>query len=128
MTSAVANYSYLHARASVLGERLLSAQQLDTLIEGNEEQKAAVLQYAGVENVELKSIEDSIKTVKKNRVTPILAHYSPIPHTALWNDAVAASRYDLESDPIYTNNAILPCQDERFSWQTMSHLKNLVAA
>ena len=81
----------------------------------------------GLPGQEMKSIEDSIKTVRQNQVTPILAHYSPIPHTALWSSAVSSSRYDLESDPVFTNNAIFPCQDERFSWQTISHLKNLVA-
>jgi len=79
----------------------------------------------GLPGQEMKSIEDSIKTVRQNQVTPILAHYSPIPHTALWSSAVSSSRYDLESDPVFTNNAIFPCQDERFSWQTISHLKKL---
>ena len=79
----------------------------------------------GLPGQEMKSIEDSIKTVRQNQVTPILAHYSPIPHTALWSRAVSSSRYDLESDPVFTNNAIFPCQDEQFSWQTISHLKNL---
>ena len=81
----------------------------------------------GLPGQEMKSIEDSIKTVRQNQVTPILAHYSPIPHTALWSNAVASSRYDLESDPVFTNNAIFPCRDERFSWQTISHLKKLAA-
>ncbi len=81
----------------------------------------------GLPGQEMKSVEDSIKTVKQNQVTPILAHYSPIPHTALWSSAVASSRYDLESDPVFTNNAIFPCRDERFSWQTISHLKKLAA-
>ncbi|MEJ2097618.1 MAG: B12-binding domain-containing radical SAM protein, partial [Deltaproteobacteria bacterium] len=59
-------------------------------------------------------------------ITPVLAHYSPIPHTALWKDAVAASRYDLAADPIYTNNAVWPCSREPFSWKTVSLLKNLI--
>jgi hypothetical protein len=39
--------------------------------------------------------------VKQAGVTPVIAHYTPIPHTPMWDDAVAASRYDLESDPIF---------------------------
>jgi radical SAM superfamily enzyme YgiQ (UPF0313 family) len=81
----------------------------------------------GLPGQEMKSIEDSIKTVRQNQVIPILVHYSPIPHTALWSRAVSSSRYDLESDPVFTNNAIFPCQDERFSWQTISNLKKLAA-
>jgi hypothetical protein len=55
------------------------------------------------------------------------AYYTPIPHTALWPRAVAASRYDLASDPIFTNNAIMPCSREPFSWRVVSRLKQLAA-
>ncbi len=71
------------------------------------------------------SVEHSIRTVKQNGITPVLAYYTPIPHTTLWPKAVAASRYELESDPIFSNNAILPCQKEPFSWDTITHLKEL---
>ena len=37
-------------------------------------------------------------------------HYSPIPGTPLWPTARAASRYDLEADPVFTNNAVWPCR------------------
>jgi radical SAM superfamily enzyme YgiQ (UPF0313 family) len=79
----------------------------------------------GLPGQEMKSIEASIQTVKQNGVTPVLAYYSPIPHTALWNQAVSSSRYHLESDPVFTNNAIFPCQNEDFSWEKISYLKSL---
>ncbi|MFW6147825.1 MAG: B12-binding domain-containing radical SAM protein [Thermodesulfobacteriota bacterium] len=41
--------------------------------------------------------------------TPYLSEYSPIPHTKLWEEAAAASRFDLSSDPLFHNNSILPC-------------------
>jgi radical SAM superfamily enzyme YgiQ (UPF0313 family) len=71
------------------------------------------------------SVEHSIRTVKQTGITPVLAYYTPIPHTTLWPRAVAASRYNLESDPIFTNNAILPCQKEPFAWQKITRLKEL---
>ncbi len=71
------------------------------------------------------SIEQSIITVKKLGVRPVLAHYTPIPQTALWPQAVAASRYDLESDPVFTNNAIMPCRKEPFVWDALTRLKEL---
>lgn len=80
---------------------------------------------AGLPGQDMTSIEDSIKIVRQNSVTPILAYYTPIPHTALWRKAVASSRYDMESDPVFTNNAILPCQKEPFSWETITYLKDL---
>jgi len=73
------------------------------------------------------SIEYSIKEVIRQGIIPVLAYYSPIPHTKLWDRAVAASRYDLESDPVFTNNAIFPCQQENFSWEKISYLKGLAA-
>jgi radical SAM superfamily enzyme YgiQ (UPF0313 family) len=75
----------------------------------------------------LASVRSSIKFVKKIGLTPVMAYYSPIPGTALWPQAVASSRYELESDPIFTNNAIFPCQKKAFSWESITRLKHLVA-
>ena len=46
----------------------------------------------------------------------------------MWPAAVASSRYDLTADPIFTNNAILPCQKAPFNWERLCYLKNLAAA
>jgi hypothetical protein len=45
----------------------------------------------------------------------------------MWPKAVAASRYDLEADPIFTNNSVIPCQPEAFNWKTISALKELAS-
>ena len=50
---------------------------------------------------------------------------TPIPGTPMWKEALASSRYDLEADPVLTNNAIFPCQKEPFSWDRISRLKHL---
>jgi radical SAM superfamily enzyme YgiQ (UPF0313 family) len=83
---------------------------------------------AGLPGQKLTTIEHSIETVKRQGITPVLAHYTPIPHTTLWPQAVAASRYDLESDPVYTNNVVIPCQKEPFLWDTITRLKELAKA
>jgi radical SAM superfamily enzyme YgiQ (UPF0313 family) len=82
----------------------------------------------GLPGQAISSIEDSIREVKRNGITPVLAHYSPVPHTALWAEAVASSSYDLESDPVFTNNTIFPCWFENFSWEKISYLKSLALA
>jgi radical SAM superfamily enzyme YgiQ (UPF0313 family) len=74
------------------------------------------------------SIKHSIDMVKQIGITPVAAYYTPIPHTALWPKAVAASRYDLESDPIFSNNAVIPCQKKPFNWEMIRFLKALIAA
>ncbi len=81
----------------------------------------------GLPGQKLSSIEQATQTVKQIGITPVPAYYTPIPHTALWPKAVAASRYDLESDPIFTNNAVLPCRKEPFDWNTISRLKEMAA-
>jgi radical SAM superfamily enzyme YgiQ (UPF0313 family) len=74
------------------------------------------------------SVARSIDAVKRAGITPVLAYYTPIPGTALWGQAVAASRYDLDADPIYTNNAVLPCRREAFDWRCLSELRQRAAS
>ena len=81
----------------------------------------------GLPEQEISAVEQSIKTVIDSGITPIPAYYTPIPHTALWPKAVAASRYEIASDPIFTNNAIMPCSKEPFSWDLISRLKELAS-
>jgi radical SAM superfamily enzyme YgiQ (UPF0313 family) len=81
----------------------------------------------GLPGQNLTAVERSIRTVQAAGIKPILAYYSPIPHTALWPAALRTSRYDLEADPIFTNNSILPCQSEAFNWETVSALKELAS-
>jgi radical SAM superfamily enzyme YgiQ (UPF0313 family) len=79
----------------------------------------------GLPGQPMDAVVESIRLVKKQGIQPILAYYTPIPHTQLWPEAVAASRYDLEADPVFSNNAIFPCQPESFSWERLSELKKI---
>jgi radical SAM superfamily enzyme YgiQ (UPF0313 family) len=80
----------------------------------------------GLPGQETAAIVRSIDTVKRAGIAPVLAYYTPIPGTALWDRALTASRYDLATDPLYTNNAVLPCRREPFNWKWLSDLKQLV--
>ena len=82
----------------------------------------------GLPGQETASVIRSIDTVKRAGITPVLAYYAPIPGTALWGQAASASRYDLAADPLYTNNAVLPCRREPFDWSWLSELKQQVAS
>jgi radical SAM superfamily enzyme YgiQ (UPF0313 family) len=94
---------------------------------GFENHQVGAYLLTGLPGQDIRSIERSIQTVKETGITPILAYYAPIPNTKMWPSAKAASRYDLEADPIYTNNAIIPCQAQTFNWKTISHLKELAS-
>ena len=83
---------------------------------------------AGLPGQDFMAVADAIELVKQAGITPVIAHYTPIPHTPMWPRAVAASRYDLEADPVYANNAIFPCQSEAFSWEVLTRLKRLAGA
>jgi radical SAM superfamily enzyme YgiQ (UPF0313 family) len=78
----------------------------------------------GLPHQEDAEVAESIRQVRRLGATPVLTQYSPIPHTALWAEAVKVSRYDLESEPLYHNNSIFPCWPE-FSWERYTRLKNL---
>jgi hypothetical protein len=101
-------------------------QAIHNLKEGGfpPEQIGAYLLF-GLPGQSLSDLEISIETVKRCGVRPILAEYSPIPHTSLWKAAVEASRYDLESDPVFHNNSLFPCRHEGFSWGKTRHFKQL---
>jgi radical SAM superfamily enzyme YgiQ (UPF0313 family) len=94
---------------------------------GFEKHQVGAYLLMGLPGQQLAAVEGSIRAVQKTQITPILAYYSPIPHTAMWPKAVAASRYDLEADPIFTNNSVIPCQSEAFNWKTISALKELAS-
>ncbi|MFO7965789.1 MAG: B12-binding domain-containing radical SAM protein [Desulfobacterales bacterium] len=83
---------------------------------------------AGLPGQSLKEIQDAVLLVKSQGLTPVLAYYTPIPHTALWEKAVASSRYDIESDPVFTNNSVFPCRKDSFSWDELRKLKKLCSA
>jgi radical SAM superfamily enzyme YgiQ (UPF0313 family) len=116
----------------------LGPERLDPKIQPGElEEALANLQEAGFQQKEIgvylliglpgqgeEEIVASIRRVKELGGTPVLAQYSPIPGTALWPQAVATSRYDLQSDPLFHNNSIFPCWPQ-FSWDRYTRLKRL---
>jgi radical SAM superfamily enzyme YgiQ (UPF0313 family) len=93
---------------------------------GFQKDQVGVYLLAGLPGQSEESVARSIKTVKQSGITPILAYYTPIPGTRMWEAAKAASRYDLSADPVFTNNAVMPCQTSSFDWETLARLKRLV--
>lgn len=80
----------------------------------------------GLPGQRFEDVDFSVKEVLKSGITPVLTHYTPIPHTSLWEAARTASRYDLSADPVFTNNSIFPCRQETFSWNEITQLKALI--
>ncbi len=81
----------------------------------------------GLPEQSLDEVELSVRGVLRSGITPVLTHYTPIPHTSLWDKAVKMSRYDLNKNPVFANNSILPCSQKSFSWNELSYLKSIIA-
>jgi hypothetical protein len=67
--------------------------------------------------------EESIAFVKETGAKPILVEYSPVPHTPLFEKAKKMSQFDIEKEPLYHNNTIIPCQWDGFTLADYRRLK-----
>ncbi|MCJ7684066.1 MAG: cobalamin-dependent protein [Desulfobacteraceae bacterium] len=72
------------------------------------------------------SVIETINFVGANGAIPYLSEYSPIPHTPMWENALASSKYDLASEPLFHNNTLLPCWDESKK-KDLPRLKRLIS-
>jgi radical SAM superfamily enzyme YgiQ (UPF0313 family) len=79
----------------------------------------------GLPGQRVESVIETIRCVSQSGALPFLSEYSPIPHTALWDRAVAHSEYDLASEPLYHNNTLLPCWDAE-QRKALPRLKELI--
>jgi radical SAM superfamily enzyme YgiQ (UPF0313 family) len=68
-------------------------------------------------------VTNSIKFVEECGAKPVLAEYSPIPGTEMWDDAVISSPADIQGEPLYQNNSLLPCRNDDFSYDVYTELK-----
>jgi hypothetical protein len=86
-------------------------------------QEIGVYLMAGLPGQRVEEVEDSIAFVKDAGARPILVEYSPIPGTALFDKARRMSQFDLEREPLFQNNSLLPCRWEGFTWEDFQRLK-----
>ncbi|MFY9398694.1 MAG: radical SAM protein [Desulfomonilia bacterium] len=62
--------------------------------------------------------------VRGTGARPVIAEYSPLPGTALWEDACRVSRYPLADDPIFHNNTLLPCAWEGLDFSMYREIRH----
>lgn len=89
------------------------------------EQLGAYL-LCGLPGQNLDEVEGSITLVKRLGLTPVLAYYTPIPHTPMWADAVKNARFDIAAHPVLTNNSLFPCVRSQQDLDRISQLKKMV--
>ncbi len=78
---------------------------------------------AGLPGQRIEEVKESIAFVKGEGAKPILIEYSPIPGTPLFEKAKRMSPFDIENEPLFHNNSILPCQWEGLTWEDFRRLK-----
>jgi len=93
---------------------------------GYESEDIGVYLLAGLPGQRAEEVRKSIQFVKDCGARPFLAEYSPIPGTRLWKDALQTSPFDLDKEPLFHNNSILPCRSDELSWEHLYQLKNEV--
>jgi pyruvate-formate lyase-activating enzyme len=79
----------------------------------------------GLPGQEAADIRESIQFVHRCGARPILAEYSPIPGTALWESSLRASPYPLLEEPLFHNNTLLPCRSDTLTFEEYRNLKKL---
>jgi radical SAM superfamily enzyme YgiQ (UPF0313 family) len=90
---------------------------------GYTQEEIGVYILAGLPSQRATEVQESISYVREAGAKPILAEYSPIPGTALFQKAKQMSPFDIENEPLFHNNSILPCQWEGFTLEDYKKIK-----
>ena len=90
---------------------------------GYSSEEIGVYIMVGLPGQRVGEVEESIAFVKEAGARPMLVEYSPIPHTPLFEKAKKMSKFDLENEPLFHNNSILPCQWDGFTMADYKRLK-----
>jgi coproporphyrinogen III oxidase-like Fe-S oxidoreductase len=91
---------------------------------GFEKKQIGAYLLCGLPGQNLDEVENSMQVVKQAGIMPVLAYYTPIPHTSMWADAVKQSKFNLLEHPVFTNNTLFPCVNSNLDLKRISQLKN----
>lgn len=80
----------------------------------------------GIPGQKTADVMQSIDFVLKCGAKPVLAEYSPIPGTGMWTEALTASPFDIQNEPLYHNNSLLSCRNDDFSYEVYSKIKAML--
>ena len=92
---------------------------------GFEKNQIGAYLLCGLPGQNIDEVEISMCLVKQTGIQSVLAYYTPIPHTPMWESAVNNSKFDLLEHPVFTNNTLFPCVKSKVDLKHISQLKNL---
>ena len=93
---------------------------------GYSPEEIGVYILAGMPGQRAAEVEESIAYTKEVGARPILVEYSPVPGTSLFEKAKRVSQFDIQNEPLFHNNSILPCLWEEFTLADYRRLKDKV--
>ncbi len=92
---------------------------------GYEPRDIGIYLLCGLPGQSAVEVHEAIKHVQRCGARPVIAEYSPIPGTALWDASVEASPYPIAEEPLFHNNSLLPCQSSLLTFEMYQDLKRL---
>jgi len=90
---------------------------------GYKTEEIGIYLLCGLPGQHVAEVQEGIDFVKKCGAKVMLAEYSPIPKTKMWSDAVASSPFDIQGEPLYHNNSLLPCRNDDFTYEVYAKIK-----
>ncbi len=78
---------------------------------------------AGLPGQTVEEVREGIQVVHAAGAQAYISEYSPVPGTALWEEARRFSPFDLEGEPLTHNNTFLACRREDFTLADLEALK-----
>jgi radical SAM superfamily enzyme YgiQ (UPF0313 family) len=92
---------------------------------GYRNEAIGVYLLCGLPGQSAEEVMESIRFVRSCGARPIIAEYSPIPGTGLWQEAMDASPYPIAQEPLFQNNTLLPCRNDSLTYEMYQMLKDM---
>lgn len=119
-------------RQSVLGEKVgagnFESALSNLFAAGFSPERIGAYILFGLPGQPLDEVMATAQAVKALGVRPYLAEFSPLPGTALWDEARRRSRFDLAAEPLYHNNTFFPCRTKGYTWEKIWEIKRAANA
>lgn len=93
---------------------------------GYKSSEIGVYILCGLPGQSAEEVYQSVDFVLQCGAKPVLAEYSPIPGTKMWEQSVACCPFDILHEPLYHNNTLLPCAGNRFPYAAYREMKKKI--
>jgi radical SAM superfamily enzyme YgiQ (UPF0313 family) len=80
---------------------------------------------AGMPGQTREEIEESVRFALALGARPVLAEYSPVPGSPLWERCVSECRFPIADEPLYQNNTLFPMEWEGLTRADLEELKGI---